>query len=189
MPLCWSCQYFCSTNACGSGFQVGAGGAGGEKLAPRDASGAALVEDWTEWDERCLQPALRQGNAAAIQACLQELAAGITSTGFLHGSSPTLADICIYSTLLPATTAQQVNAFHSFFWLAGWLATLAVELGEFQRLLVYLVQHMTQSLALTTHSGPHVMKPTQHAPWWRIMDHNQALARNFFRLSEGMVKT
>ena len=97
---------------------------------PRDASGAALVEDWAEWDERCLQSALRQGSAAAIQACLQELAAGITSTGFLHGSSPTLADICIYSTLLPAATAQQVSALHllhcfismyfCYHFLAGW---------------------------------------------------------------------
>ena len=82
---------------------------GGEKLIPGDASGAALVEDWAEWDERCLQPALRQGNAAAIQACLQELAAGITSTGFLHGAGLTLADACIFSTLLPATNSQQVT--------------------------------------------------------------------------------
>lgn len=77
---------------------------------PQDVSAAALVEDWTEWDERCLQPAIGQGNAAAIQACLQELAAGISSTGFLHGNSPTLADICIYSTLLPAVTANQVHS-------------------------------------------------------------------------------
>ncbi|KAK9848026.1 hypothetical protein WJX84_000980 [Apatococcus fuscideae] len=82
---------------------------GGERLVPKDVTAAALVEDWTEWDERCLQPALRQGNAAAIQACLQELAAGVTSTGFLHGQGPTLADVCIYSTLLPATTAQLVQ--------------------------------------------------------------------------------
>lgn len=86
--------------------------AGREKLVPQDVSAAALVDDWTEWDERSLQPAIRQGNAAAIQACLQELAAGITSSGFLHGDSPTLADICIYSTLLPATTAQQVHSLY-----------------------------------------------------------------------------
>ena len=71
------------------------------------------VEDWLEWEETILRPAVGRGNPAALQAALERLAKAVSAGQYLVGNVVTLADIAVYSTLLPLSQAGQVSAKRS----------------------------------------------------------------------------
>lgn len=56
------------------------------------------IQDWLEWEEAVLRPAISAPHAG-LQAALQRLGKAVSATDFVAGSAPTVADAAIFATL------------------------------------------------------------------------------------------
>lgn len=81
--------------------------AGGSTLLPD--SGSSDILGWLDFEETSLRPAVLSQDAAGIKDAVQNLQSALGSSTYLAGDSLSLADIVIYTALLPI----QVSTHHS----------------------------------------------------------------------------
>ena len=80
--------------------------AGGEALLPADA--AWEVESWLEWEERQLRSAVERGEGLQLSTALRKLEAAVSTQSNLVGQAVSLADVAVFTTLLPLLHTHQV---------------------------------------------------------------------------------
>ena len=81
--------------------------AGSTALLPADA--AWEVESWLEWEERQLRRAVCGGEGPQLNAALKKLESAVSSQAYLVGQAVSLADLAVFTTLLPLLRSQQVH--------------------------------------------------------------------------------
>lgn len=67
------------------------------------------MQDWLEWEELVLRPAVLSKNSAALEAALGRLDAAVTAKHYVAGPALTLADIAILSDLCSLSGQAKVG--------------------------------------------------------------------------------
>ncbi len=81
--------------------------AGNAALLPADA--VWEIESWLEWEERQLRSAACRGEGPQLHAALRKLESAVSNRAYLVGEAVSLADLAVFTTLLPLLRSQQVQ--------------------------------------------------------------------------------
>ena len=81
--------------------------AGNASLLPTDA--AWEVESWLEWEERQLRSAVCTGEGPQLHAALRKLESAVRNQDYIVGGAVSLADLAVFTSLLPLLRSQQVQ--------------------------------------------------------------------------------
>ena len=70
------------------------------------ANSALKIFNWLDWEETVLLPSVYSRDSSDIKKAVQHLQSALGGRSYLVESSLTLADIVVYSTLLPVQVSN-----------------------------------------------------------------------------------
>eukprot|EP01025_Chloroclados_australasicus_P054321 TRINITY_DN6435_c0_g1_i5.p1 TRINITY_DN6435_c0_g1~~TRINITY_DN6435_c0_g1_i5.p1 ORF type:complete len:1024 (-),score=164.90 TRINITY_DN6435_c0_g1_i5:327-3305(-) len=82
---------------------------GGEKLIPKDSELSLYIREWSDWEASVLRGCVYSGNEQEMKAALEKISKQIAGgRQYLVGDLFSLADVVVYSTLLPLKLTNQL---------------------------------------------------------------------------------